>query len=329
MAIKNRHEIVFVYDVKDGNPNGDPMDSNKPRLDITTGVNIVSDVRLKRTIRDHLQDTKSDIFINGEAVTATKRAAAVLGEDPTKMNPENTSVVSKNLLNKFIDLRLFGGTLAFKSEKKEKSSDESESKDKKKKKEKGISSITYTGPVQFRFGRSVHAVDPVFTQGTAAFVSQEEKGQRSFREEWTLNYSCIAFYGVVNQNTAEKTLLSDEDLKKMFEAMWDGTKDLITRSKMEQLPRLLIDVVYNEGGNFHIGELDKAIELKSDLPDEKIRGIEDFALEVSKLKELLDTYKDKIKEVRYMIDSRLKLTLDAGEFMIEDLLPGKTKYLEK
>ncbi|PNS37168.1 type I-B CRISPR-associated protein Cas7/Csh2 [Mesotoga sp. B105.6.4] len=325
--VKNRHEIVFIYDVKDGNPNGDPMDENKPRMDETTGLNVVSDVRLKRTIRDYFRSAKSDVFINGEAITATKRATNILGEDPTKMNPEKISIVSNTLLEKFIDLRLFGGTLAFKSGKRD--GDSSDNDNKKKKKEKGIKSITYTGPVQFRFGKSLHKVDPVFIQGTAAFTKDEESGQRSFSEKWQLPYSCIAYYGIINQNTAKETLLTDADVDFLFEAMWDGTKDLITRSKMEQLPRLLIDVVYEDEKNFHIGELDKAIELKSELEEERIRGVKDFVLEISELKGLLGKYGNSIQKVRYRIDPRLKLTLNGEPFEIEGLLEGKTEKLEK
>lgn len=62
--IKDRSEILFLYDIRDGNPNGDPMDENKPRIDEETGVNIVTDVRLKRTIRDYLHDFKGqEIFV--------------------------------------------------------------------------------------------------------------------------------------------------------------------------------------------------------------------------------------------------------------------------
>ena len=57
--IKDRSEILFLYDIRDGNPNGDPMDENKPRIDEETGVNIVTDVRLKRTIRDYLHDFRA------------------------------------------------------------------------------------------------------------------------------------------------------------------------------------------------------------------------------------------------------------------------------
>jgi len=62
--VKNRSEIVFLYDIKDANPNGDPMDENKPRIDEETGINIVTDVRLKRTIRDYLHNFKGkEIFV--------------------------------------------------------------------------------------------------------------------------------------------------------------------------------------------------------------------------------------------------------------------------
>ena len=68
--VKKRSEIIFCYDIKDANPNGDPLDSNKPRIDEETGQNIVTDVRLKRTIRDFLFENKGhnidgekDIFV--------------------------------------------------------------------------------------------------------------------------------------------------------------------------------------------------------------------------------------------------------------------------
>ena len=312
--VKNRHEIVFVYDVKDGNPNGDPMDENKPRMDETTGLNVVSDVRLKRTIRDYMGTVKKvelsegyeqDVFINGDPVTSEQRAKELIS-DITDSKKFDRQRASEALLKKCIDLRLFGGTVPISK-----------------------LNMSITGPVQFRFGRSLHRADSVFVQGTAAFVSKEGNEQRSFSEKWQLPYSCIAFYGVLNQNTAKETLLTDADVDFLFEAMWDGTKDLITRSKMEQLPRLLIDVVYEDEKNFHIGELDKAIELKSELEEERIRGVKDFVLEISELKGLLGKYGNSIKKVRYRIDPRLKLTLNGEPFEIEGLLEGKTEKLEK
>ncbi len=301
--IKNRHEIVFVYDVKDGNPNGDPMDSNKPRMDEKTGQNIVSDVRLKRTVRDYMEENDHEVFVNGEAKTIEKRA----GDLVDNIGKKTKEVVQKELLEKCIDLRLFGGTLSLKG---------------------GKMATSFTGPVQFRMGRSLHVVDPVFIQGTSAFTTGEEKSQRSFREEWLLHYSCIAFYGVVNQNSAKYTLLTDEDVEILFKSIWNGTKDLITRSKMEQLPRLLIDVVYNDNQNFHIGELDKALKLKTEVQDEEIRGVSQYTLDVSELKGLLDKYSGKIKEVNYQHDERLKITANGELLELKDLLKGKTSRTE-
>jgi len=153
--INNRHEIVYVYDVKDGNPNGDPMDENKPRMDEETGINIVTDVRLKRTTRDELMEQGKEVFINGKAITAKKRAEEALEKDPTKLDIKERDKVKKELFDKFIDLRLFGGTILFNDESKQRTNEV----DSKKKKGKKIKDISCTGPIQFRFGRSLHKVD--------------------------------------------------------------------------------------------------------------------------------------------------------------------------
>jgi CRISPR-associated protein Csh2 len=90
-VIKNRSEIVFLYDIKDANPNGDPLDENKPRIDEETGINIVTDVRLKRTIRDYLHNFKGEeIFVreiadeNGIIQDAKQRANNFLEKDDLK-----------------------------------------------------------------------------------------------------------------------------------------------------------------------------------------------------------------------------------------------------
>ena len=108
--IMNRSEIIFLYDIADNNPNGDPLDSNKPRIDEETGENIVTDARLKRTIRDYLHDYKGEeIFVReirdkeGKVQDAKKRAS-----DFGKTKEE----VSKNVLENCIDVRLFGGKIS-------------------------------------------------------------------------------------------------------------------------------------------------------------------------------------------------------------------------
>jgi len=91
-----------------------------------------------------------------------------------------------------------------------------------------------------------------------------------------------------------------------MEALWNGTKNLISRSKMGQMPRFLLRVVYEEK-NYHIGDLDKRIRLVTDKPDEEVRGIEDYKLDVSGLIETLIKCKDRIKEVIYCKDELLNI----------------------
>jgi hypothetical protein len=86
---------------------------------------------------------------------------------------------------------------------------------------------------------------------------------------------------------------------------------------------LLLDVVYNEGANFHIGELDKGIKFQSEIMEEKVRGVSDFKLEISGLKEMITKYHSRIQEIRYKVDPRLKLVENGSPFDLENLLEGK------
>ncbi len=307
--LKNRREILFLYDIKDANPNGDPMDENKPRMDEETDTNIVTDVRLKRTIRDYLHDFKNkEIFIReisdekGNIQDAKLRARDFLykienGEKreislkDVDLN-EMKNIVSSNILNDCIDVRLFGATIPIEKDTKNKSS------------------VTYTGPVQFRMGRSMHKVEVKFIQGTGAFASKEGATQKTFREEYIVPYSLIAFYGIVNENAAKSTKMTEDDLLELRDAIWNGTKNLISRSKAGQMPRLYMEIGYKED-NYHIGDLDKYISLvKKDetMDDKAIRDVSDFAIEIAPLYELLSKHKDSIKDVIIKKDERLVLT---------------------
>ena len=123
--IKNRSEILFLYDVKWANPNGDPLDENKPRIDPATGINIVTDVRLKRTIRDYLHEFKGkEIFVReieyepGKIQDAKMRAEDFLVDnngkklDKSKLTlQEMKKLLYINITKECIDIRLFGATI--------------------------------------------------------------------------------------------------------------------------------------------------------------------------------------------------------------------------
>jgi CRISPR-associated protein Csh2 len=314
--IKNRSEILFLYDITDANPNGDPVDENKPRLDEEEKVNIVTDVRLKRTIRDYLNYYKKiEIFVreieldDGTIQDAKTRAEDFLYENGVKLNKNKLSlqqmkqIITNNILSDCIDVRLFGGTIPIEKSQKEKSS------------------ITFTGPVQFKYGRSLHRVKLQFVKGTGAFASGAGSTQKTFREEYILPYSLITFYGVINENAAKETNLQEEDKDLLLEGIWNGTKNLISRSKIGQMPRLLLEVVYKEK-NFHMGELDKRIRFVSDKNDEEIRDIKDGRLDITELIKALELHKDAIERINYKADERLTLILEGKEICLKEALSG-------
>jgi CRISPR-associated protein Csh2 len=312
MEIKNRSELLFVYDCKDINPNGDPLDENKPRIDEKTGINIVTDVRLKRTIRDYLISKGKEVWIkkvikeNGELETREERI---------KNDKIATKKDTQKLLEKYIDLRLFGATIAL--EKSKNSKEESN--------EKGRS-ITWTGPVQFRFGRSLNRVgDAVLIKGTTIMPSKEGVQQGTFTETWILPYSIIAFYGIINENAAKDTKLKEEDVKLMLEGMWVGTKNLISRSKVGQIPRLLFRIIYKENC-YHIGDLDKKVKIESFIEEEKIRDIKDFKLNLDELFNAIVNNKDKIEKIEYCLDSNVVLSKDIEQLKNQEIKVEKLNF---
>ncbi|MCK9405954.1 MAG: type I-B CRISPR-associated protein Cas7/Csh2 [Methanothrix sp.] len=290
-TIKNRSEILFLYDIRDGNPNGDPMDENKPRIDEETGANLVTDVRLKRTIRDYLYNFKAQEIFVREIIYDTQNGYIQDGKKRAKDFEDN----AERILNDCIDVRLFGGVIPLKDD-----------------------SITYTGPVQFKMGRSLHRVSMMHIKGTGAFASKEGSKQATFREEDFLAYSLISFYGIINENAAKHTHLTEEDLKLLLEGIWNGTKSLISRSKAGQVPRLLLKVNYSKE-NYHIGDLDKMLKLETEIPHENLRDTTDYQLDVSELVKKLAAEKGSIKDIEISVDDRIRFSKDGAAFPIEGL----------
>ena len=279
--VANRQEILFLYDVKDANPNGDPLDENKPRIDEETATALVSDVRLKRTVRDYLHDFKGrEIFIRGvrkeDGVLKTKEDRLT---DLKIDKPEKAA----DLLAQCIDIRLFGATTAIKDR-----------------------SIIYTGPVQFKIGRSLHRVNLQFMKGTTVMPSEKNKKQGTYTEQYLLPYALIAFSGIVNENAAKTTMLTQEDCDALLDGLWNGTKNLISRSKAGQVPRLLVNIVYKEK-NYHIGDLNAGFRLATTVPDEELREIDQYELVVDDLVGILAANATKIEKVQYCADPRLRI----------------------
>ncbi|SNX53629.1 type I-B CRISPR-associated protein Cas7/Csh2 [Thermoanaerobacterium sp. RBIITD] len=312
--INNRSEVLFLYDVSFANPNGDPVDENKPRIDEETGQNIVTDVRLKRTIRDYLinyKDMKDRIFVKEIIKDDGKQKTREERIEEEKIN--NVSDVDK-LIKKYIDLRLFGATIGLKA-KKAKKGEENEEKD-----QKGTS-ITWTGPVQFKYGRSLHKVNITYVKGSTVMPSGTGKDQGTFTEKYLLPYSLIAFYGIINENAAknQNIPLTEDDVGLMLEAMWNGTKNLMSNSKMGHMPRFLLQIIYKEG-NYQMGELDRRLKFVHDIEDEEIRDIKDGKIDITELIDSLKAHKDKIRTIRYAVDDRVVFTINNNVCVLDDVL---------
>ncbi|GAA3953415.1 type I-B CRISPR-associated protein Cas7/Csh2 [Chitinophaga oryziterrae] len=285
-ALKKRSEILFLYEIENANPNGDPLDENRPRFDNEDATVIVSDVRLKRTIRDYWYEYKGyngengkDIFVretkyadgDKEYVSDGKRRAVAFSESREKV------------LDTCIDIRVFGGVLPLKND-----------------------SITLTGPTQFQMGRSINKTEIITEQGTGAFASGDKKGQATFRTEYKVPYALIGFNGVINEKSAQYSKMSDDDKTLLEEGIWDGTKNLISRSKFGQNPVLLLVVNYKD--SFYIGNLRQRLKLISEKNDLGIRGLSDFRLDVSAIIKELKANKDQIDSVEVRFDERLQLS---------------------
>jgi CRISPR-associated protein Csh2 len=313
--LQNRSELLFLYDVKRCNPNGDPLDANRPRIDEESGRCLVTDVRLKRTIRDYLFNKgyngeaggKGDIFIrdiDGKPVTGAGRSKDYEGKE--------------DFCQKFIDARLFGGVSAPGAEKSggggeveetEGEEDESKSKGKKVKVASNKGKVFhYTGPVQFSMGYSLNRVHENFIKGTGAFATKEGAEQKTFREEYNITYGMIAFHGVVNENAAKYVKTTEEDIAELTEAMWNGTKDLLTRSKKGHMPRLLVKVDYKDG--FFIGDLCERLRLVAGEGKklDALEDVDDYTIDTKALNEALKKHDDKILSIVVQTDERLKLT---------------------
>jgi len=290
--ISNRSEIIFLYDIKDGNPNGDPLDENRPRIDEETGKNVVTDVRLKRTIRDYLHDFKKrEIFI-----LETRMEDGALKEKEDRLVDLGIES-SEDMLDKCVDIRLFGATTLVKKK----------------------ANIILVGPVQFKFGRSMHKVVLKFIKGTTVMPSKEQRRQGTFTETYILPYSLINFYGIINENSAKETKLTEDDVELLLDGMWNGTKNLISRSKTGQMPRLLLKVNYDED-NYHIGDLHRMISLQSEVSDEEIRDVSQVKLDVTELIQTLKGNEKAISSIEYQVDNRLVLVRDGAEMAFEKCL---------
>ncbi|MCK5796630.1 MAG: type I-B CRISPR-associated protein Cas7/Csh2, partial [Deltaproteobacteria bacterium] len=293
-TLSARRELLFLYDIRMGNPNGDP-DENRPRQ-LPDGTFYVTDVRLKRFARDYLMQKGSDILVGsveGRTTNLTGRVQAHL----TKLGKKEAKgkELVNILLDSFIDARLFGSSLAFKASKDWKAEPEPK---------------TLTGAVQINHGEVLHAAEEIMIKGTSVFASDEAKTQGTFTEYACLRYGLMGFSGVAKLHSARLSRMTNEDYETLLGAIWNGVRAAgNTRTKMGQSPRLLVDVRYKSGVEYQIGNLANYLDLRSSTkPDSRTwSSCFDYELDVTRLLAKLDAVSDRIEVVRYDHESDLRI----------------------
>ncbi|SDU36830.1 type I-B CRISPR-associated protein Cas7/Csh2 [Desulfobacula phenolica] len=275
-------EILFIWDARMCNPNGDMASDNAPRFDDVDEKAIVSDVRVKRTIRDDLQYRKQElIYINNDEIISNGLNA----EDRFKQIKDKSDL--KDPLDVFltcIDNRLFGGVAP-------------------------KSNIQLVGPVQFSWTKSLNKTETVLKSGTGAFATKgkdgEVKNTKTFRADNYIPYGLFAMYGTINRLQAFKAGTTEEDIQKMLDSLWFGTKLLTTRSKVGQKSRMLIRIIYKEDNSYFIGLLDELIGLGNEDSD-LIRQVSEAELDFSNFISTVNKAESYIDSVEIVCDDSLQ-----------------------
>jgi CRISPR-associated protein Csh2 len=286
----DKSEILFLYESSYSVPNGDPFTSEQ-RYDEETKNILVSDVRIKRFIRDYFDERGEDIYVidKRRSVEGEKGSGAALRMLALKDQfKDDESVMTEvkgkkkpdaiKIMQKCIDVRLFGGI-------------STEEKD----------AVNLTGAVQFALlNPSLNKVDLRMHQITSVFTSSEEKTRGAIGTTTVVPYSLNQIHGWINPYSAKHTGLKPEDITEMFKALWASINNANTRSKSNQNSLLLLQIVYADPIKKLYG-VDRLIRLTTDKQEEQIRSSQDYTLDFSELKETV-AQANAVKQVNFYTD---------------------------
>lgn len=212
----NRYDFVFLFDVKDGNPNGDPDAGNLPRIDAETGLGLVTDVCLKRKIRNYVGLAKKEqppfeIYVKEKAVLNKQHERAYVaigaeellkGDDKKRKGGDRVSDAQAWMCQNFFDVRTFGAVMST-----------------------GVNCGQVRGPVQLTFGRSVDRIvasEHSITRMAVATEAEAEKQQgdnRTMGRKFTVPYGLYVAHGFISAHLAAQTGFSEEDLQLLLDSL--------------------------------------------------------------------------------------------------------------
>ena len=274
--LKNKIDFVLFVDVQDGNPNGDPDAGNLPRVDAETGEGLITDVCLKRKVRNYVQVAKAgaegyDIFIKEKAVLnnlidASHEDASVKG----KKGADEINAARKYMCAKYFDVRTFGAVMTT-----------------------GKNAGQVRGPIQLTFARSVDPIVSMEHSITRMAVTTEKEAEKQSGDNHTMGrkstvpYGLYMCHGFVSANLAKQTGFSEEDLelfwtalKNMFDCDRSASRGLMSSQK------LIVFRHDSELGNVPANKLFDLVKVEKKT-NEPARGFDDYQITVdtSKLPE--------------------------------------------
>lgn len=309
--VQNRSEILFAFDAVDANPNGNPLSgSDRPRIDEQTQQVIVTDVRVKRYLRDQLDDDGHSILIvspnaeGGDALTREELFEMVIGvDDPADLPAEPLAA----FLDAAADVRYFGATLSIDAE------DDSVV-------DAALSQMPahLTGAMQVQTGKSIHPVETnqQYNSLTSVIATKEGKQQGGFDlDDHRIKFGFIASNAVINENVAETTRLTQTDVERLDTLYWRAFKNQTnSRSKTGQNPRLYLRVEYATD-HYHIGDLNTLLAVDEDFskPVPEMRSCHDICVKMDRLVERLEAADDHIERLHVATDPGLRVSLEAAE----------------
>lgn len=217
-AIQNRYEFVYLFDVENGNPNGDPDAGNLPRLDPETSKGLVTDVCLKRKIRNYVEMAKQggddcSIYVREKSVLSMNRAPAYESEDIKGLKKEEDKIKAGRewMCKHFYDVRTFGAVMSTKTN----------------------NCGQVRGPVQLSFSKSIDQIVPMDVSITRMAVETEKEASDQSGDNRTMGRKSIVPYGLyrchgfISAPLAEQTGFSDEDL----ELLWESLKNMLDHDR--------------------------------------------------------------------------------------------------
>ena len=234
-----KSEILFLYETSYNIPNGDPF-TGEQRYDEETKKILVSDVRIKRFIRTYLDDIEGEhIYVSDKTGADEKTSKEVLKWIAKNWNSNQKTDIAE-IMKELIDVRLFGGISTL---------TDSETKSIKVNEiECTNGHVQFTGPVQFAaLNHSLNRVNLRIHQNTSHFTSKGDKAQGAIATTTLVPYSFVQIHGWINPTVAKNTDLKENDLQKMFKALWYGTGgegSSFSRSKVGQDSLLLLVIDY-------------------------------------------------------------------------------------